>query len=100
MSTEVRPSNPLFSQCTVQHCVDGFVPDPLNGEPTACDACYVRARQEIERLRAALKDAIERLECDHEGNAHYCPNCDNSLDRLRGDLQKALEAAPADETKA
>lgn len=48
-----------------------------------------------DRLRAALKDAHESLECTVAGYAHYCPNCDNSLQPLRDRITKALGERPA-----
>ncbi len=49
------------------------------------------AEAERDRLKAALEEVEDRLNCRGNPNiAHYCPNCDNSLHKAREIARKAL----------
>lgn len=50
-----------------------------------------RLTSAIERKDAALRKLDEALTCRRDDDAHYCPNCDNSLYSAREIARAALE---------
>lgn len=66
--------------------------DAMQGEADATTSYS----SENSRLRTALMAAKEGLLCRGEPNRdHYCPNCDNSMYKVREVIEAALSAAPA-----
>jgi hypothetical protein len=51
------------------------------------------AADTIEALVEALERAADAMTCRRDDNAHYCPNCDNSLYEARDNIRKALTRA-------
>lgn len=51
-----------------------------------------RLRAENERLRAGLRMAILGMTC-RNGDAHYCPNCDNTTFAAREAAGEALKGS-------
>jgi RNA polymerase-binding transcription factor DksA len=54
-------------------------------------------RAEIERLRAAARNALNELNCIEEDGGHRCIRCDSEIDEghhVRLALRNALEAKP------
>ena len=52
-----------------------------------------QAAERIERLEAALEAAAAAMTCRRDDDAHYCPNCDNSLYEARDKARAALSAS-------
>jgi hypothetical protein len=50
--------------------------------------------QRVSELEEALRQADEAMTCRRDDDAHYCPNCDNSLYEARGKIRAALNREP------
>jgi hypothetical protein len=50
--------------------------------------------QHVSALEEALRQADEAMTCRRDDDAHYCPNCDNSLYEARGKIRAALNREP------
>jgi hypothetical protein len=51
--------------------------------------------QHVSELEEALRRADEAMTCRRDDDAHYCPNCDNSLYEARDKIRAALNREPS-----
>jgi hypothetical protein len=57
---------------------------------------YIEAlEQHVSELEEALRRADEAMTCRRDDDAHYCPNCDNSLYEARDKIRAALNREPS-----
>jgi len=73
-----------------------FKADRLEAETAGAAALLVSLADEVVRLREALRKAERAMTCGRGDDAHYCPNCDNTIFRPREEVRRALAGEQGD----